>query len=155
MAARPRERAPLMGSIVPDQRLALPRGAHIGTAGAPVDRASSGMRSTTGRPYRVDSKLARAVAWMESGFQQDVVSSAGAIGVMQLLPETWEWVDAMLLGGSTPRTYDGNVRAGVRYLRWQLDQFDGDVSWRSRATTRVPEPYASGACSTTPSSTSP
>ena len=75
----------------------------------------------------VDPKLARALAWMESGFQQDVVSSAGAIGVMQLLPETWEWVDTMLLGAVTPRTYDGNVRAGVRYLRWQLDQFDGDV----------------------------
>jgi soluble lytic murein transglycosylase-like protein len=46
---------------------------------------------------------------------------------MQLLPETWEWVDTMLLGEVTPRTYDGNVRAGVRYLRWQLDQFNGDV----------------------------
>ena len=34
---------------------------------------------------------------------------------------------ALLLGDVTPRTYDGNVRAGVRYLRWQLDQFDGDV----------------------------
>ena len=117
-----------MATIVPDQRLALPRGAHLGTAGAPVDRdvvrAAIDRWSST---YGVDSKLARAVAWMESGFQQDVVSSAGAIGVMQLLPETWEWVDAMLLGGATPRTYDGNVRAGVRYLRWQLDQFDGDV----------------------------
>ncbi len=64
---------------------------------------------------------------MESGFQEDVVSSAGAIGVMQLLPETWEWVDTVLLRQPTPRTYDGNVRAGVRYLRWQLDQFGGDV----------------------------
>ena len=27
----------------------------------------------------------------------------------------------------TPRTADGNVEAGVRYLRWQLDQFHGDV----------------------------
>jgi soluble lytic murein transglycosylase-like protein len=64
---------------------------------------------------------------MESGFQQDVVSSVGAIGVMQLLPETWEFVDTVLLGLRTPRTYQGNVRAGVRYLRWQLDQFDGNV----------------------------
>jgi soluble lytic murein transglycosylase-like protein len=64
---------------------------------------------------------------MESGFQQDVVSSVGAIGVMQLLPETWEFVDTVLLGQRTPRDYRGNVRAGVRYLRWQLDQFDGDV----------------------------
>ena len=63
---------------------------------------------------------------MESGFQQDVVSSVGAIGVMQLLPETWDWVDVMLLGVRTPRNASGNVRAGVRYLRWQLDEFGGD-----------------------------
>ena len=63
---------------------------------------------------------------MESGFQQDVVSNVGAIGVMQLLPETWEFVDVVLLGVRTPRNYQGNVRAGVRYLRWQLDEFDGD-----------------------------
>ncbi len=79
------------------------------------------------RVYGVDPTLARALAWMESGFQQDVVSSVGAIGVMQLLPETWEFVDTVLLGVRTPRTYQGNVRAGVRYLRWQLDEFDGNV----------------------------
>jgi soluble lytic murein transglycosylase-like protein len=76
--------------------------------------------------YGVDPKLARAVAWMESGFRQDVVSSAGAVGVMQLLPATWAWVDTMI-GRTTPRTYDGNVQAGVRLLRWLLDEFDGDV----------------------------
>ena len=76
--------------------------------------------------YGVDPRLARATAWMESGFQQDVVSGVGAMGVMQLLPGTWQWVDQMLIGTTTPRTYDGNVRAGVRYLRWLLDQFDGD-----------------------------
>jgi soluble lytic murein transglycosylase-like protein len=46
---------------------------------------------------------------------------------MQLLPETWEFVDTVLLGVRTPRNYEGNVRAGVRYLRWQLDYFGGDV----------------------------
>ena len=46
---------------------------------------------------------------------------------MQLLPETWEFVDSVLLGFRTPRTYEGNVRAGVRYLRWQLDYFGGNV----------------------------
>jgi soluble lytic murein transglycosylase-like protein len=76
--------------------------------------------------WGVDPKLSRAVAWMESGFQQDVVSHAGAIGVMQLLPGTWEWLDA-LIGTRTPRTYDGNVQAGVRYLRWLLEEFDGNV----------------------------
>ncbi|MCZ7587907.1 MAG: peptidoglycan-binding protein [Gaiella sp.] len=118
----------LMATIVPGQRLVLPTGAHLGSSGAPVSRdavrASLDRWSTT---YGVDPRLARALAWMESGFQEEVVSSAGAVGVMQLLPETWRWVDTMLLGETTPRTYDGNVRAGVRYLRWQLDQFAGDV----------------------------
>ena len=121
-------RLSLMSTIVPGQRLRLPRGAHLGSSSAPVGRTT--VRAAIDRwsaVFGVDPKLARALAWMESGFQQDVVSSAGAIGVMQLLPETWEWVDTMLLGAVTPRTYDGNVRAGVRYLRWQLDQFDGDV----------------------------
>ena len=118
----------LMSTIVPGQRLVLPLGARLAADGAPVDRDM--VRSAIERwsaTYGVDPKLARALAWMESGFQEDVVSSAGAIGVMQLLPETWQWVDTILLGEATPRTYDGNVRAGVRYLRWQLDQFDGDV----------------------------
>ena len=121
-------RLSLMSTIVPGQRLTLPSGAHLGSSSGPVDRSL--VRTAIDRwaeTYRVDPKLARALAWMESGFQQDVVSSAGAIGVMQLLPETWQWVDTLLLGEVTPRTYDGNVRAGVRYLRWQLDQFDGDV----------------------------
>ncbi len=76
--------------------------------------------------YGVDPQLARATAWMESGFQESVVSNVGALGVMQLLPGTWQWVDQVLLGTTTPRTYDGNIRAGVRYLRWLLDEFDGN-----------------------------
>ena len=118
----------LMSTIVPGQRLALPPGAHLDSTGPSVDRDT--IRVAIDRwsaAYGVDPRLARALAWMESGFQEDVVSSAGAIGVMQLLPETWQWVDTVLLGESTPRSYEGNVRAGVRYLRWQLDQFGGDV----------------------------
>ena len=119
----------LMSTIVPGQRLTLPRGAYAGASGA-QDVSRDVVRATIDRwsaTYGVDPKLARAVAWMESGFQQDVVSSAGAIGVMQLLPESWQFVDEVLLGEATPRTYDGNVRAGVRLLRWQLDNFGGDV----------------------------
>jgi soluble lytic murein transglycosylase-like protein/peptidoglycan hydrolase-like protein with peptidoglycan-binding domain len=118
----------LMSTIVPGQRLTLPPGAHLASTGPSVDRNT--VRVAIDRwaaAYGVDPKLARALAWMESGFQEDVVSSAGAVGVMQLLPETWQWVDTVLLGEVTPRTYEGNVRAGVRYLRWQLDQFGGDV----------------------------
>ncbi len=116
--------------IVPGQRLVLPAGARVHVP-IPVATVPSGsVRAAIDHwaaVYGVDARLARALAWMESGFQEDVVSSVGAIGVMQLLPETWDFVDTVLLGVRTPRTYDGNVRAGVRYLRWQLDQFGGDV----------------------------
>lgn len=124
----------LMQVIVPDQRLVLPRGAKRGAPPAATSQGVPWSRDAVrreidhwSRVYGVDPKLARALAWMESGFQQDVVSSVGALGVMQLLPETWEFVDTVLLGTRTPRDYRGNVRAGVRYLRWQLDEFDGNV----------------------------
>ena len=121
---------PLTRIIHPGQRLALPGGARLSSppaAGPPASRESvrAAIDFWSGA-YGVDATLARALAWMESGFQQDVVSSAGAIGVMQLLPETWEFVDGVLLGAQTSRNYKGNVRAGVRYLRWQLDEFRGD-----------------------------
>jgi soluble lytic murein transglycosylase-like protein len=123
-------RLSLMRVIVPGQRLVLPRGAAVRHLAGSTPWSRAAVRAELdrwSRVYGVDPKLARALAWMESGFQQDVVSSAGALGVMQLLPETWEFVDTVLFGFRTPRDYRGNVRAGVRYLRWQLDQFDGDV----------------------------
>lgn len=125
-----RNRIPLTSVIVPGQRLALPVGARAQAspaAGIPASRdAVRAAIDYWSGVYGVDPKLARALAWMESGFQQDVVSSVGALGVMQLLPETWEFVDTVLLGVNTPRDYRGNVRAGVRYLRWQLDEFGGN-----------------------------
>ena len=121
---------PLTRVIHPGQRLVLPGGARLSsprTAGPPANRESVlAAIDHWSDVYGVDVRLVRALAWMESGFQQDVVSSAGAIGVMQLLPETWEFVDVVLLGDPTARNYQGNVRAGVRYLRWQLDEFRGD-----------------------------
>ena len=125
-----RNRLSLMRVIVPGQRLVLPASARPLPASArPASRdAVRHALDYWSRTYGVDPQLVRALAWMESGFQQDVVSSVGAVGVMQLLPETWEFVDAVLLGERSARTYQGNVRAGVRYLRWQLDEFGGNVS---------------------------
>jgi peptidoglycan hydrolase-like protein with peptidoglycan-binding domain len=124
----------LSAVILPGQSLTLPAGTRVATGasgatgGDPTSRDS--VRASLDHwaaVYGVDPRLARATAWMESGFQEDVVSNVGAVGVMQLLPGTWAWVDQVLLGTTTPRTYDGNVRAGVRYLRWLLDQFGGDT----------------------------
>jgi len=124
----------LAAVIVPGQRLTLPSGTQAISSGParislPVAASHDAVRASIDRwsaAYGVDQRLARATAWMESGFQEDVVSNVGAVGVMQLLPGTWAWVDQILLATTTPRTYDGNIRAGVRYLRWLLDQFNGD-----------------------------
>jgi peptidoglycan hydrolase-like protein with peptidoglycan-binding domain len=124
----------LTSVIVPGQKLALPAGttgqSNASDMSRPVAASTDAVRASLDRwsaVYGIDPKLARATAWMESGFRQDVVSHVGAIGVMQLLPDTWKWVDQVLLQTTTPRTYDGNVRVGVRYLRWLLDQFNGNT----------------------------
>jgi N-acetylmuramoyl-L-alanine amidase len=77
--------------------------------------------------FSVSAALALAVAWQESGWRQGVVSHAGAIGVMQLLPSTAEWVgETMLATRVDPHDMRQNVRAGVRLLAHYLDRYDGD-----------------------------
>ncbi|HEX5955975.1 MAG TPA: LysM peptidoglycan-binding domain-containing protein, partial [Solirubrobacterales bacterium] len=77
--------------------------------------------------YGVPPALALAVAWQESGWQQGVVSSAGAVGVMQLLTATGEWVgEAMLDTAVNLSDLRHNVRAGVRLLAHYLDRYDGN-----------------------------
>ena len=81
------------------------------------------------RRQQVPRPFALAVAWQESGWQPGVVSSAGAIGVMQLLPSTADWVSATMLGHQV-NLWDArsNVRAGVRLLRHYLDRYGGSRS---------------------------
>jgi LysM repeat protein len=78
--------------------------------------------------YGVDARLVRALAWQESGYQNHVVSPAGAWGVMQVMPDTWQFVEDVLLGERVPRTTDGNVRVGVAFLGHLLRTF----AWNER-----------------------
>ena len=74
----------------------------------------------------VDPELTRAVAWMESGYQTTLVSSAGARGVLQMIPSTRKYVEHVLLHRRLPDTVDGNIEAGVVLLKHLLGVFDGD-----------------------------
>jgi murein DD-endopeptidase MepM/ murein hydrolase activator NlpD len=76
----------------------------------------------------VDPHLVRALAWMESGYQTSIVSKAGAVGVLQTLPTTREYVETVLAGSKIPRTVDGDVRVGVLFLKHLLDAFNGNAS---------------------------
>lgn len=72
--------------------------------------------------YRIPFALAKAVLASESNFNSNAVSHAGAMGLMQLMPETavTMYVDDIL----DPRE---NIHGGVRYLRVLTNEFDGDV----------------------------
>jgi soluble lytic murein transglycosylase-like protein len=81
------------------------------------------------RRQAVPEAFALAVAWQESGWQPSVVSYADAIGVMQLLPATGEWVGGAMLGHPV-NLWDPaqNVKAGVRLLKHYLARYGGDRS---------------------------
>lgn len=73
--------------------------------------------------YGVDVNLLTAIAKQESNFKADAVSSADAIGIMQLMPATAE-----SLGVSNPYDARENIMGGAKYIRQMLDRYDGDVT---------------------------
>lgn len=77
--------------------------------------------------FGVPVAFALAVAWQESGWQQHAVSSAGAIGVMQLMPATADWVGSAMLDHAV-QIHDTrqNVEAGVRLLAHYLARYAGN-----------------------------
>jgi peptidoglycan hydrolase-like protein with peptidoglycan-binding domain len=115
--------------LIVGTRLRVPRVRAARSAGA-ASMGSFAVRASIDRwsaRYGVDARLVKALAWLESGFQNHVVSPAGAFGVMQVTPATWAFVETVLLSGRrVPRTADGNVRVGVLFLRHMLRIFGGD-----------------------------
>jgi soluble lytic murein transglycosylase-like protein len=73
--------------------------------------------------------LVMATTWLESGWQNTVVSPVGAVGIGQLMPDTVRFVRGELIGIPTldPRIPEHNIRMSTRYLRWLIDQTNGDV----------------------------
>lgn len=75
----------------------------------------------------VPPSLAAAIGWQESGFNNNMVSSANARGVMQVMPGTWDWVERNLAGRKLdPTSATDNVNAGVLYLKQLLRETGGD-----------------------------
>ena len=109
-------------------KLRLPMALRSAPTAVSATNASS-VRSSLERwaaHYGINPSLARALAWMESGYNNDVVSSVGAQGVMQLLPSTWDYVETVLIKSKVSHDADGNVHVGLAYLNHLLNAFDGD-----------------------------
>lgn len=91
------------------------------------------MVSAAARKYQVPEKLAQAVAQAESGYDAQAVSPAGAVGVMQLMPDT-----ASMLGVSDAMNPGQNIDGGVQYLGSLLQKFNGDYRLAAAAYNAGP-----------------
>jgi len=72
--------------------------------------------------YKVKPAIIKAIIMAESGFNPKAVSKVGARGLMQLMPRT-----ARSLGVEDSFKPAYNIDAGVRYFKYLLDQFDGEM----------------------------
>jgi hypothetical protein len=73
--------------------------------------------------HGLDPRLVQALIQVESGYDASALSRKGAIGLMQLMPDT-----ARELGVLDPWDVVQNLRGGTRYLRQLIDRFAGDIA---------------------------
>jgi N-acetylmuramoyl-L-alanine amidase len=85
----------------------------------------------TAAAYGMSAPLAQSIAWNESAFSNAGVSDAGARGVMQIIPDTWNFINDQLVDEPLdPASAADNVEAGVVYLHYlyHLTGGDGDAT---------------------------
>src|SRR5689334_15424417 len=115
--------APAGASLPAPATTRVPQAAPYASSG----RVSSADIAAVASRNGVPASLASAIAWQESGFNNAMVSGANARGVMQVMPGTWNWVQANLARRHLdPNSAIDNVGAGVLYLGHLLQQTGGD-----------------------------
>jgi soluble lytic murein transglycosylase len=83
--------------------------------------------------FNLDEALIHAVIKAESGYNPRAVSNKGAMGIMQLIPET-----ARDMQVNDPFNPEENIRGGSRYLRLMLDEFGGNLDFAIAAYNAGP-----------------
>jgi soluble lytic murein transglycosylase-like protein len=89
--------------------------------------------NSSAKKYRVDPALVRAVIHAESAFRPAARSNKGALGLMQLMPDT-----ARDMGVVDVMSPDANIEGGVRYLAWLLEQNSGNTTLATAAYNAGP-----------------
>ena len=94
---------------------------------------------TASERFRIPESLIKAVIKQESGFDSEAVSRKGAMGLMQLMPET---ADALEVGD--PFDVEENILGGTRYLRELINVYGGDLNKALAAYNAGPDRVKNG-----------
>jgi LysM repeat protein len=122
--------SPVTATTPAPQRTIVPAAPPAASPG----RLSAAQIGAIAAQHGVPSSLAAAIAWQESGFNNGMLSTANARGVMQILPGTWEWVQANLARTRLdPSSAADNVKAGSLYLAQLLRDTGGDPAMAAAA----------------------
>jgi len=126
-----------MRNLVKDAHAAATPTAGTTAAGAPADPPRptnfAGAIADAARRHELDPALLTAVVGQESGFRQRAISGAGAMGLMQLMPET-----ARELGVRDPFDPAQNLNGGAKYLRGLIDRYHGRLDFALAAYNAGP-----------------
>jgi LysM repeat protein len=139
------------GILVSGTTLAIPGAAQGNTPSQVVDSVVAGNQTLpggSGGPYPTNetldastvgsigasagapSSLTQAVGWQESGFNNALVSATGAVGIMQIEPDTWNYINQVLTPNAplSPSSASDNVRGGALLLNSLLAETGGNMS---------------------------
>ncbi|RUV29244.1 lytic transglycosylase domain-containing protein [Mesorhizobium sp. M5C.F.Ca.IN.020.32.2.1] len=105
-----------------------------------IDRRFAPYIAEASKRFRVPERWIRAVLEAESAHDVRAVSSAGAMGLMQVMPGTWEELRARHSLGDDPFDPRDNILAGTAYLREMLDRY-GKISAMLAAYNAGPSRY--------------
>ncbi|MEW6213816.1 MAG: lytic transglycosylase domain-containing protein [Nitrospirota bacterium] len=111
------------GRVIKEKKILIPSQEQAGQVNSKDTPNYHGIVHNKATKYNIDPSLIRAVIKTESNWNHKAVSRKGAMGLMQLMPVTASEMDV-----HDPFNPEENIEGGVRYLKYLLERFNGDLT---------------------------